>query len=157
MPSPEPMTEPLSDAAALSDDESALLKRVVAGVAREPDAEPAIRDLVESVLAKRIAELHAANASLEREVQERQLVELALRESETRLRDLALTTADWLWEVDPSGRYTSCSDRVMDVLGNDDRAALRESETRLRDLALTTADWLWEVDPAAATPPARTG
>ena len=45
------------------------------------------------------------------------MIELALRESETRLRDLALTTADWLWEVDASGRYTSCSDRVTDVLG----------------------------------------
>jgi PAS domain S-box-containing protein len=117
MPSPEPMIEPLSDAAALSDDESALLKRVVAGIARGSDAEPAIRELMDSVLAKRIAELHAANASLEREVQERKMVELALRESETRLRDLALTTADWLWEVDPTGRFTSCSDRVTDVLG----------------------------------------
>ena len=45
------------------------------------------------------------------------MIELALRESEMRLRDLALTTADWLWEVDASGRYTSCSDRVTDVLG----------------------------------------
>ena len=69
------------------------------------------------MLATRIAELHAANASLEREVQERRMVELALRESETRLRDLTLTTADWVWEVDANGRYTSCSDRVKDVLG----------------------------------------
>jgi PAS domain S-box-containing protein len=117
MPSPEPMVEPLSDAASLSAAENALLKRVVAGVSCQPDAEPAIRDLIESVLATRIAKLHAANASLEREVQERRMVELALRESEARLRDLALTTADWVWEVDANGRYTSCSDRVKDVLG----------------------------------------
>ena len=85
MPPPEPMAEPFSDAAALSDDEAALLERVVAGVARGPEAEPAIRELIESLLAKRIAELHAANASLEREVQERRMIELALRESEMRL------------------------------------------------------------------------
>ena len=41
----------------------------------------------------------------------------ALRAGEERLRDLALTTADWLWEVDAEGRYTSCSDKVRDVLG----------------------------------------
>ena len=41
----------------------------------------------------------------------------ALRASEERLRDLALTTADWLWEVDAEGRYTSCSDQIRDVLG----------------------------------------
>ena len=74
------MADPLSDAAALSDDESALLERVVAGMTRDPEAEPAVRELIESVLAARIAELHAANASLEREVQERRMVELALRE-----------------------------------------------------------------------------
>ena len=34
MPPSEPMADLLSDAAALSDDESALIKRVVAGVAR---------------------------------------------------------------------------------------------------------------------------
>ena len=41
----------------------------------------------------------------------------ALRDSAARLRDLALTTADWLWEVDAQGAYTSCSDRIRDVLG----------------------------------------
>ena len=117
MPLPEPMAERLTDAAALSDDEAALLERVVAAVSCTPEAEPAIRELIESLLADRMRELHAANASLEREVQERRLIELALRDSETRLRDLALTTADWLWEVDANGRYTSCSHHVTDVLG----------------------------------------
>ena len=109
MPLPEPMAERLTDAAALSDDEAALLERVVAAVSCTPEAEPALRELIESLLADRMRELHAANASLEREVQERRLIELALRDSETRLRDLALTTADWLWEVDANGRYTACS------------------------------------------------
>jgi PAS domain S-box-containing protein len=37
--------------------------------------------------------------------------------SETRFRDVALASADWVWEVDLQGRYTYCSDKVFDVLG----------------------------------------
>ena len=111
------MSPPRTDAAALTDDESALLAHVLAGVSSTPEAERAVRGLVGSLLAERIRDLHVANASLEREVHERRLVEIALRESEARLRDLALTSADWIWEVDANGRYTSCSDRVKDVLG----------------------------------------
>jgi PAS domain S-box-containing protein len=70
-----------------------------------------------AALTERVRELEVTNARLAREVQEGRLVELALRESETRLQDLALTTADWLWEIDANGRYTACSDRVRDVLG----------------------------------------
>ena len=116
MPSLEPMAEPLSDAAHSATGERAAQARR-RRIARKPDAEPAIRELIEALLATRIEELHEAGASLEREVQERRMVELALRESETRLRDLARNTADWIWEVDANARYTSCSDRVKDVLG----------------------------------------
>ena len=73
--------------------------------------------LEESAVLERVRELEEANAALRREVQEGRLLERALRESEERLQDLALTTADWLWEVDAGGRYTACSDRVTDVLG----------------------------------------
>lgn len=78
---------------------------------------PAAAPLDEAAPRERIQELERANAALRREAQEGRLVELALRESEERLRDLALTTGDWIWEVDASGRYTSCSERVRDVLG----------------------------------------
>jgi len=37
--------------------------------------------------------------------------------SEERFRDVALSTSDWVWEVDAQGRYTYCSERVVDVLG----------------------------------------
>jgi PAS domain S-box-containing protein len=37
--------------------------------------------------------------------------------SETRFRDVALASADWVWEIDLDGRYTYCSDKVYDVLG----------------------------------------
>ena len=71
----------------------------------------------EDGLRRRVRKLEEDNARLAREVQERRLVELALRDSEARLQDLALSTADWIWEVDANGRYTACSDRVVDVLG----------------------------------------
>jgi PAS domain S-box-containing protein len=74
-------------------------------------------DAPEEELRRRVRELEEANEQLRREAQEGRLVELALRDSEARLQDLALTTADWLWEVDAGGRYTACSDRVTDVLG----------------------------------------
>jgi PAS domain S-box-containing protein len=34
-----------------------------------------------------------------------------------RFEDVALSSSDWVWEVDTEGRYTYCSDRVRDVLG----------------------------------------
>ena len=44
-------------------------------------------------------------------------VTIQLGVSESRFRDIALSTADWLWEVDNDNRYTYCSERVWDVLG----------------------------------------
>ncbi|MCF6277437.1 MAG: GAF domain-containing protein, partial [Anaerolineales bacterium] len=41
-----------------------------------------------------------------------------MEESEARFRDVALSSADWVWETDVDGRYVYCSDRVLDVLGH---------------------------------------
>jgi PAS domain S-box-containing protein len=43
--------------------------------------------------------------------------EAALRVSEERFRDVAGSTADWIWEVDLQARYTYVSDGVENVLG----------------------------------------
>ncbi len=40
-----------------------------------------------------------------------------LRMSEQRFRDIALTSSDWIWEVDAEGRYTYTSSNVANVLG----------------------------------------
>ena len=106
------MVEHLTHADSLTAEEIALFRRALVAVEGSPEAESVLRDLVESLLAERMRELHAANMALQREVREGRLVELALRESEERLEDLALTTADWMWEVDANGRYTACSGRV---------------------------------------------
>ncbi len=43
--------------------------------------------------------------------------EEALRESEERQRGIIESIADWIWEVDNSGKYIYCSDKVFDILG----------------------------------------
>ncbi len=45
------------------------------------------------------------------------MMQFELAESEERFRDIALCTADWLWETDKDGRYTYCSEMVIDCLG----------------------------------------
>ena len=40
-----------------------------------------------------------------------------MQESEARFRDVALASADWVWEIDAEGAFTYCSDRVRNVLG----------------------------------------
>lgn len=57
-----------------------------------------------------IQELNATNDEL-RDAQKE------LKESEKRFRDVVMSSADWVWEVDAQGIYTYASGRVLDVLG----------------------------------------
>ena len=41
----------------------------------------------------------------------------SLRKSEERFRDVALSSSDWVWEINATGHYTYCSDKVIDLLG----------------------------------------
>jgi len=50
-----------------------------------------------------------------RDISARREAERALRESEERFRQVAMT--NWVWETDLEGRYTYCSDNVIDTLG----------------------------------------
>jgi PAS domain S-box-containing protein len=111
------MMEHLTHADALTRDEVDLFRRALAAVEGSPDAVPVLRELVETLLTDRMRNLREANEAMQTEIRERRLLELALRESDARQRDLVLVTADWVWEVDANGRYTECSDRVRDVLG----------------------------------------
>ena len=43
--------------------------------------------------------------------------EWQLQESEQRFRDIVTASADWFWEVDADGRYTTVSDSVSTLLG----------------------------------------
>lgn len=54
---------------------------------------------------------------LEAEISEKVVAEKALRESEERFREFAISCSDWLWETDAKGKFTYVSDRICDVLG----------------------------------------
>ncbi|MBW8328976.1 MAG: EAL domain-containing protein [Thiobacillus sp.] len=41
----------------------------------------------------------------------------ALQQSEARFRSMVESTSDWFWEVDPTGIYTFCNNKVQDLLG----------------------------------------
>jgi PAS domain S-box-containing protein len=53
-----------------------------------------------------------------RDVTEQRQAEAALRSSEQRFRDIAFTSADWIWELDAQGCYTFASDNVLAILGH---------------------------------------
>ena len=61
-------------------------------------------------------ELEQRVKELEGEAVERKRAEEALKESETRFRDLTETTTDWVWEVDAQGVYTYASPKIKDLL-----------------------------------------
>ena len=54
------------------------------------------------------------NAMLE---QMSSLIGTAAKAAQQRFSDVVTTMADWVWEVDAQGRYTYCSDNVVNVLG----------------------------------------
>jgi len=53
----------------------------------------------------------------ELEILENHLIDEALRESEKRFRDIVITMAGWIWEVDLECKYTYCSEKVEKILG----------------------------------------
>jgi len=52
-----------------------------------------------------------------RDISDRETAEKALRESEKRLQDILMSSADWIWEIDKNGKYTFASGRVKEILG----------------------------------------
>ncbi|OEU77716.1 MAG: hypothetical protein BA869_03010 [Desulfuromonadales bacterium C00003107] len=51
------------------------------------------------------------------DITEHKEAERSLRHSEARFRDIALSMADFIWEVDATGRFIYCSDKVEEMLG----------------------------------------
>jgi two-component system sensor histidine kinase/response regulator len=52
-----------------------------------------------------------------RDISEQKKMIDVLRNSEKRFQDIALSSADWIWEVDKEGKYTFASGRVKQILG----------------------------------------
>jgi PAS domain S-box-containing protein len=59
-----------------------------------------------------------------RDISEQKKIMQELKTSETRFHDIALSSADWIWEVDGSGRYIFASGKVKQILGFDQRDIL---------------------------------
>lgn len=52
-----------------------------------------------------------------RDISEQKRILESLRTSEKRFQDIALSSADWIWEVDQNGIYTFASGQVKQILG----------------------------------------
>lgn len=66
---------------------------------------------------KRTKQLVNANRQLTMEIEQRTLVEEALRSSQERFQALTETTSEWIWEMDTEGVISYASPRVADLLG----------------------------------------
>ncbi|HDQ73407.1 MAG TPA: PAS domain S-box protein [Chloroflexi bacterium] len=64
-----------------------------------------------------------------KDVTQRKRAEQALRKSEQRFRDVARTTGDWIWEMDPKGVYTYVSPVVEQALGYTPEEMIGRSHT----------------------------
>ncbi len=73
-------------------------------------------------------ELVGAIETLE-DITERKMAENALKESETRFRDLTENTSDWIWEVDDQMRYVYASPRIKELLGYEQADVLGKMPT----------------------------
>ncbi len=64
---------------------------------------------------------------LRREISERRRIESDLRESEARFRTLVEQSHDWIWEMDPDGRFTYVSPGATEILGYDTEALIGQT------------------------------
>ena len=54
---------------------------------------------------------------LEKEAEKLERIKTKLQESEARFRDIADNAMEWIWQVDPTGKYTYSSPVVKKILG----------------------------------------
>ena len=81
-------------------------------------------------------EVAARTADLSIEIDERRLVERALKDSEVRLRGFAEASSDWFWEMDEHCRFSYFSNRFTEVTGVPEEALLGKTreETGIPDV-----------------------
>lgn len=72
---------------------------------------------LETKVKERTFQLEAAIKQLETEIAERQVIEIQLRASQERFKNLVETTNDFIWEVDENLVYTYASPQVENILG----------------------------------------
>ena len=72
----------------------------------------------------------------------RKQAEQALRDSEARFKDFALSSADWFWEMGPDLRFTYLSDRFSEVTGMPVEAILGKTRKELATPDVQDEAWV---------------
>ncbi|MDG4553932.1 MAG: PAS domain S-box protein [Candidatus Competibacter sp.] len=93
-----------------------------------------------SLLRRQVAQ---RTRQLQRELNERRQVEMALRESEARFRDVTEAASDWIWEMDENLRFTYLSERFYALTGIAPRYVLGRARWELAAGELTTDPEKW--------------
>jgi PAS domain S-box-containing protein len=117
---------------------------------------------------KKVYEIHAFQTSPGKmvsmflNIMDRVTTENALRRSEKRFRDIALSSSDWIWETDAAGNFTFVSEGVKRVIGYEpgellgkyifslvnyaDAETLRDSFNMISSRKKNINDWIsWNV------------
>ncbi|MAN80217.1 MAG: hypothetical protein CMF64_07475 [Magnetovibrio sp.] len=96
------------------------LGTAVTDISKQKEAEEVLRrshEELEKLVADRTRELRS-------EIRVREIAETSWRESEERLRDIAESASDWVWEMDQDLRFTYISDRFFQITELDRSALL---------------------------------
>ena len=72
---------------------------------------------IEKIVQKRTQELIFTNKTLVKEIEEREIIQTKLIESQDRFQKIAEVAGEWFWEVDANGMYTYASEMSFTVLG----------------------------------------
>ena len=95
-------------------------------------------------------EVAARTADLSIEIDERRLIERALKESEVRLRGFAEASSDWFWEMDEHCRFSYFSNRFTEVTGVPQEALLGMTRTETGIPGVDPDQWEKHLEDLAA-------
>ncbi|NWF39794.1 PAS domain S-box protein [Mariprofundus sp. NF] len=90
-------------------------------------------DVMPVEVSARLVDIHEERAifSVVRDLSERNQTKKELMQSEERFRDISMSMADWIWEVDAEGRYTFVSGKVKELLGYEPEEVLGKTPFEL--------------------------
>ena len=60
---------------------------------------------------------YQVKSNLQKELEKRKQIELSLRKSQKRLKDIVTSIGDWIWEIDTKLRYTYISQNINSITG----------------------------------------
>jgi len=87
--------------------------------------------LYNELMERNMKNLSYLNQELEKKIDEHRKLSIALQKSEKRFFDIALSSADWIWEIDKYGKYSFATGRVKDILGYEPEELIGKSLNEL--------------------------